>query len=120
MPAAGFLSDAQVAAVLTYVRREWDHEAAPVADHEDDRDRERPGDRREEVQNRFRQAAIEMANRIKVQNKKIDETIKLFRENYSRDPLKEELQESLYGQVDEDILTKYFEKHGSHGSENNV
>jgi mono/diheme cytochrome c family protein/glucose/arabinose dehydrogenase len=32
MPAAGFLSDAQVAAVLTYVRREWDHEAAPVAE----------------------------------------------------------------------------------------
>jgi len=74
-------------------------------------------DRREEVQNRFRQAAIEMANRIKVQNKKIEETIKLFRENYSRDPLKEELQDSLKGQVDDDIFTKYFEKHGS---DNNV
>lgn len=32
MPAAGFLSDAQVAAVLTYLRREWDHEAPPVAE----------------------------------------------------------------------------------------
>ena len=30
MPAAGFLSDAQIAEVLTYIRREWDHEAAPV------------------------------------------------------------------------------------------
>jgi mono/diheme cytochrome c family protein/glucose/arabinose dehydrogenase len=30
MPAAGFLSDAQIADVLTYIRREWDHEAAPV------------------------------------------------------------------------------------------
>ena len=30
MPAAGFLSDEQIAGVLTYIRREWDHEAAPV------------------------------------------------------------------------------------------
>jgi len=30
MPAAGFLTDEQVAAVLTYLRREWEHEAAPV------------------------------------------------------------------------------------------
>jgi mono/diheme cytochrome c family protein/glucose/arabinose dehydrogenase len=30
MPAAGFLSDEQIASVLTYVRREWDHEASPV------------------------------------------------------------------------------------------
>ncbi len=31
MPAAGFLTDEQVAGVLTYIRREWDHEASPVA-----------------------------------------------------------------------------------------
>ena len=31
MPAAGFLSDEQIAGVLTYVRREWDHEATPVS-----------------------------------------------------------------------------------------
>ena len=31
MPAAGFLSDGQIAAVLTYIRREWDHEADPVS-----------------------------------------------------------------------------------------
>ena len=30
MPAAGFLSDEQIAGVLTYIRREWDHEASPV------------------------------------------------------------------------------------------
>ena len=30
MPAAGFLTDEQIAGVLTYVRREWDHEADPV------------------------------------------------------------------------------------------
>lgn len=30
MPAAGFLTDQQIAGVLTYIRREWDHEAAPV------------------------------------------------------------------------------------------
>jgi mono/diheme cytochrome c family protein/glucose/arabinose dehydrogenase len=31
MPAAGFLTDAQIAGVLTYLRREWDHEADPVS-----------------------------------------------------------------------------------------
>ena len=31
MPAAGFLTDEQIAGVLTYVRREWDHEASPVS-----------------------------------------------------------------------------------------
>jgi mono/diheme cytochrome c family protein/glucose/arabinose dehydrogenase len=30
MPAAGFLTDEQIAGVLTYIRREWDHEAPPV------------------------------------------------------------------------------------------
>ena len=30
MPALGVLSDEQVAAILTYVRREWEHTAAPV------------------------------------------------------------------------------------------
>jgi len=68
-------------------------------------------ERKEKVQHQFRQAAIEMANKIKVQNKKIDDCVKRFRDNYSRDPLKEELQESLNGQVDEDILEKYLEKY---------
>ena len=30
MPAAGFLTDEQIAGVLTYIRREWDHAAPPV------------------------------------------------------------------------------------------
>jgi hypothetical protein len=30
MPAMGFLDDTQTASVLTYIRREWDHTAAPV------------------------------------------------------------------------------------------
>jgi mono/diheme cytochrome c family protein len=31
MPAAGFLTDEQIAGVLTYIRREWDHAAPPVS-----------------------------------------------------------------------------------------
>ena len=77
-------------------------------------------ERRERVQQQFRQAALEMSNRIKMQNKKMDETVKLFRENYSRDPLKDELLESLGDEVDADILDKYYEKHLSKGSDNNV
>jgi hypothetical protein len=75
-------------------------------------------DRKEKVQHQFRQAAIEMANKIKVQNKKIDDCVKLFRENYNRDPLKEELRESLNGQVDNEILEKYFNKHVPNGDDN--
>jgi mono/diheme cytochrome c family protein len=30
MPGLGVLTDDEIAAVLTYVRREWDHDADPV------------------------------------------------------------------------------------------
>ena len=32
MPAMGFFDDRQLAAILTYIRREWDHGAAPVTE----------------------------------------------------------------------------------------
>lgn len=82
----------------------WIEEEKKKLEHEEN-------ERREKVQHQFRQAAIEVANKIKVQNKKIDDCVKLFRENYSRDPLREELQESLKGQVDDEILEKYLEKY---------
>jgi len=77
-------------------------------------------ERREKVQHHFRQTAIEVANKIKTQNKKIEENLKLFRENYSRNPLKEELQESLTGQVDDDILKKFLDKYDANAGEYNV
>jgi hypothetical protein len=77
-------------------------------------------ERREKVQHQFRQTAIEVANKIKMQNKKIEENLKLFRENYSRNPLKEELQESLTGQVDDDILNKFLDRYDANAGEYNV
>ena len=77
-------------------------------------------ERKEKVQHQFRQAAIEMANKIKTQNKKIDENVKLFRENYSRNPLKEELQESLNGEVDDEILSRFLDKYEPSRGEDNV
>ncbi len=77
-------------------------------------------ERREKVQQQFRQAALEMASKMKTQNKKIEENLKLFRENYSRNPLKEELQESLTGQVDDDILNKFLDRYDANAGENNV
>jgi hypothetical protein len=77
-------------------------------------------ERREKVQHQFRQTAIEVANKIKIQNKKIEENLKLFRENYSRNPLKEELQESLTGQVDDDILNKFLDRYDANAGEYNV
>lgn len=47
MPAAGFLSDDQIAGVLTYLRREWGHEAEPVAPGEVTRVRQSTGKRQD-------------------------------------------------------------------------
>lgn len=77
-------------------------------------------ERREKVQYQFRMATIDMANKMKTQNKKIEENLKLFRENYSRNPLKEELQESLTGLVDDDILNKFLDRYNPNVGEDNV
>ena len=77
-------------------------------------------ERKEKVQNQFRQAALEVANKLKIQNMKIEENVKLFRDNYSRNPLKEELQESLEGHVDDDILSKFLDRYDPNLGDNNV
>jgi len=78
-------------------------------------------ERREKIQNQFRQAAIEIANKIKTNNKKIEEHLKLFKDNYGRDPLKEELSEALRNDVDAEILAKFLEKYvPNSGGDNNV
>ena len=77
-------------------------------------------ERREKVQHQFRTAAMEMANKKKTQNNKIEENLKLFRENYSRNPLKEELQESLSGLVDDAILNKFLDRYNPNVGEDNV
>ena len=77
-------------------------------------------ERREKVQHQFRTAAMEMANKMKTQNNKIEENLKLFRENYSRNPLKEELQESLSGLVDDAILNKFLDRYNPNVGEDNV
>jgi len=77
-------------------------------------------ERREKVQHQFRQTAIEVANKMKTQNKKIEDNLKLFRENYSRNPLKDELQESLSGLVDDDILNKFLDRYNPNVGEENV
>ena len=47
--------------------------------------------------------------------------MKLFKENYGRDPLKEELTESLINNVDAEILEKFLAKYvPNSGGDNNV
>jgi hypothetical protein len=77
-------------------------------------------ERREKVQHQFRMAKIDIANKMNTQNKKIEENLKLFRENYSRNPLKEELQESLTGLVDDDIINKFLDRYNPNVGEDNV
>jgi hypothetical protein len=61
-----------------------------------------------------------MANKIKTNNKKIEEHVKLFKDNYGRDPLKEELSEALKNDVDAEILEKFLDKYVPNGGDNNV
>jgi hypothetical protein len=78
-------------------------------------------DRKERIQYQFRQTAIEVANKIKKDNKTIEDHVKLFAENYGRDPLKEELTESLKGNVDDEILNAFLNKYKPNGvGDNNV
>jgi hypothetical protein len=69
--------------------------------------------RRQEIQQKFMNGTVAIANRIKEQNRQIDEYVRLFSLNHGRKPLKDEISDGLRSKVDADILTKYFEKYGN-------
>jgi hypothetical protein len=78
-------------------------------------------ERKEKIQQQFRQMAIESSNKKNINKKKIEEHINLFKENYGRDPLKEELSESLKIEVDAEILATFLDKYVANGlADNNV
>jgi hypothetical protein len=69
--------------------------------------------RRQEIQQKFMNGTVAIANKIKEQNRQIDEYVRLFTSNRGRKPLKDEINDALCSKVDADILTKFFEKYGN-------
>lgn len=63
--------------------------------------------RRAEIQQRFVNSTVQIANKIKEQNKKIDEYVKLFENSRGRKPLSDEISEAMSSEIDEEILAKY-------------
>jgi DNA-directed RNA polymerase specialized sigma subunit len=56
---------------------------------------------------------VAIANKIKEQNRQIDEYVRLFSSNHGRKPLKDEINDALRSMIDAYILSNYFEKYGS-------
>jgi hypothetical protein len=69
--------------------------------------------RKLEIQQKFMNGTVAIANKIKEQNRQIDEYVRLFSLNHGRKPLKDEISEALKIRVDADILTKYLDKYGT-------
>jgi len=69
--------------------------------------------RKQEIQQKFMNGTVAIANKIKEQNRQIDEYVRLFSMNHGRNPLKDEISEALKTKVDADILTKYLDKYGT-------
>lgn len=60
-----------------------------------------------EIQQKFIHSTVLIANKLKEQNKKIDDYIKLFENSHGRKPLSDEISEALSAEIDADILAKY-------------
>jgi hypothetical protein len=69
--------------------------------------------RKQEIQQKFMNGTVAIANKIKEQTRQIDEYIRLFSLNHGRKPLKDEISEALKTKLDTDILTKYLDKYGT-------
>jgi flagellar motor component MotA len=60
-----------------------------------------------EIQQKFIHSTVLIANKLKEQNKKIDDYIKLFENSHGRKPLNDEISEALSAEIDAEILAKY-------------
>lgn len=61
----------------------------------------------QEIQQKFIHSTVLIANRIKEQNKKIDDYILLFEASRGRKPLGDEISEAMNAEIDAEILVKY-------------
>jgi hypothetical protein len=69
--------------------------------------------RKLEIQQKFMNGTVAIANKMKEQTRQIEEYVRLFSSNHGRKPLKEEIRHALRAKLDEDILTNFLAKYGS-------
>jgi hypothetical protein len=93
------------------IKQEYEERIQLEKDMREQEEQERK--RRQEIQQKFMNGTVAIANKIKEQNRQIDEYVRLFSSNHGRKPLKDEINDALRSKVDADILSKYFEKYGS-------
>ena len=85
-----------------------------IQQEKDEREREeQEKKRRQEIQQKFMNSTVAIATKLKEENQKIDEYIRLFSSNHGRKPMREEISKSLANKVAEDILTKYLTKYST-------
>ena len=69
--------------------------------------------RKQEIQQKFMNGTVAIANKMKEQTRQIEEYVRLFSSNHGRKPLKEEICLAFKTKIDDDFLTKYLAKYGS-------
>ena len=67
--------------------------------------------RKEDIQLKFINNTVAVANKVREQHRAIDNYVKLFSENHGRRPLKDEIRVALHDQTDEDILNKFLDNY---------
>ena len=67
--------------------------------------------RKQDLQLKFINNTVAVANKVREQNKIIDNYVKLFSDNHGRNPLKDEIRVALGEQVDDDILQKFLDNY---------
>ena len=69
--------------------------------------------RKLEIQQKFMNGTVAIANKMKEQTRQIEEYVRLFSSNHGRRPLNEEIHVAFKTKMDDDFLTKYLAKYGS-------
>ena len=67
--------------------------------------------RKQDLQLKFINNTVAVANKVREQHKIIDNYVKLFSDNHGRNPLKDEIRVALGEQVDDDILQKFLDNY---------
>jgi hypothetical protein len=67
--------------------------------------------RKQDLQLKFINNTVAVANKVKEQHRIIDSYVQLFSENHGRRPLKDEIRLALQDQTDEDILNKFLDNY---------
>lgn len=90
------------------IRNEYEQRLQQEKELREEKEREEQENaRKAAIQQRFMNNTVAIANKVKEQNKKVDEYVRLFENSHGRKPLSDEISDAMSADVDPDILTKY-------------